>query len=181
MKADIIEETIEVPEGIKVSKENLLLTIEGPKGKVQRKLNPKMGFELKDNTIRLFAQKATKREKTIIGTFTAHIQNMIEGAKEGFTYRMKICSGHFPMTVQVKGSDFIVKNFIGEKMPRVMKLKPGVDVKVEGDAVVLTSADKELAGQTAASIEVLTSRAKYDKRIFQDGIYITDKPGREIR
>ena len=69
--------------------------------------------------------------------------------------------------------------FLGEKTPRVLKIKNGVEVKIEGDIVVISSPNREFGGQTAASIEVLTTRADYDKRIFQDGIYITEKPARE--
>jgi large subunit ribosomal protein L6 len=178
MKQDLIEELIELPQGLKTTLVGHLLTIEGPKGKVERKLNPEIGTEIKDNHIRLFAKKATKREKTTIGTFKAHIKNMVHGAQEGFTYKLKICSGHFPMTVQVRGGEFIVKNYIGEKTPRVVKLKPGIDVKIEGENVIVSSPDREFAGQTSASIEKLTRRANYDKRVFQDGIYIIEKPMR---
>ena len=181
MRLNIIEQVIELPQGIKLSQQALTLVIEGPKGRVERRLEPKLSLEIKPDSLRISMKKATKREKTTVGTLTAHIHNMIHGVTEGFTYRMKICSGHFPMTVQVKGNEFIVKNFIGEKTPRVMKLKSGVEAKVEGDIVVISSADKELAGQTAASIEALTTRANYDKRVFQDGIYITEKPERVLK
>jgi ribosomal protein L6P/L9E len=47
MKQNLIEETIEIPAGIKASQNGLMLLVEGPKGKVQRKLEPKLGIELK--------------------------------------------------------------------------------------------------------------------------------------
>ena len=37
-----------------------------------------------------------------------------------------------------------------------------------------------LAGQTAADIEQMTRRPSFYTRIFQDGIYITIKDGKEI-
>ena len=182
MKVDIIEEKVELPEDVKFSYEKGMARVEGPKGSVEKRLlNPKVSIALDNNRIKIFAKKATKREKKIIGSFRSHISNMIEGVQNGFVYKLKICSGHFPMSVGVKGDEFIVKNFTGERIPRVLKLKPGVDVKVEGDIVVVSSVNKELAGQTAASIEQLTRRPGYDKRIFQDGIYIIEKAGKEIR
>ncbi len=62
-----------------------------------------------------------------------------------------------------------------------MKLKEGVSIKVEGDMINVESIDKGLAGQTAADIEQLTRRTNYDTRIFQDGIYIINKDGKEIK
>ena len=71
------------------------------------------------------------------------------------------------------------KNFFGEKVPRKIKFdKKNVSIKVDGTEVLVEGMDKEKVGQTAASIEQLTRRPGFDKRIFQDGIYITEKPKR---
>ena len=75
----------------------------------------------------------------------------------------------------------IIKNFLGEKFPRILKLKEGVDVKIEGDKINVQSSSKELAGTTASDIEKITRRPNFDTRIFQDGIYITNKDGKEIK
>jgi large subunit ribosomal protein L6 len=177
-----IEEKIEIPAGVQVRIDQANLVVEGKNGKIERRMsNPIVKLGIKDGVITISASKITKREKAIVGSWRAHIKNMMAGVQEKYTYRLKICSGHFPMTVTLKGSEFSVKNYIGEKVPRILKIKPGVEVKVEGDMVVIHCPDKELGGQTAASIEKLTSRSAYDKRVFQDGIYITEKAGKEIR
>lgn len=181
MRIDHIEERLEVPAGVKFELANGTLTVEGPKGKLTRPVDPKLAIRLEGTTAIISVKEASKREKTLIGTFKANFANMLAGVKDSFVYRMKVCSGHFPMTVVVKGDEIIVKNFLGEKVPRIYKFKQGVDVKVEGDIVVITSPNRELAGQTSASIEKLTSRADYDKRIFQDGIYIIEKAGKEVK
>jgi large subunit ribosomal protein L6 len=181
MRLDHIEERLEVPAGIKFEVANGIMTVEGSKGKLTRPIDPKLSVKLEGTTAVISVKNASKREKTLIGTFKAHFANMLLGVNEAFVYRMKVCSGHFPMTVVVKGSELIVKNYLGEKVPRILKFKSGVDVKVEGDIVVVSSPSRELAGQTAASIEKLTCRADYDKRIFQDGIYITEKAGKEVK
>ena len=111
MKADF-KETIEIPEGVEVSIEDSLLTFKGSKGEIKRKLlNPHIKIFKKDNVIILEVKKGTKREKVMINTFKAHINNMIKGVTEGFVYKMKICSSHFPMTVNVQGNGIIIKNF----------------------------------------------------------------------
>ena len=84
------------------------------------------------------------------------------------------------MNVSVSNDRFIVKNFLGEKVPRTLKLKAGASVKVEGNLVVVESPSKETAGQVSADIEQLTRRTHYDGRIFQDGIWIIEKDSKGI-
>ena len=181
MKLNKIEEIIVIPEKVEAKIEGGVVNITGPKGENKRNLfNPKIKIELEGKNIKLSAKKPTKREKTMIGTFKAHVKNMIKGVLEGYVYTLKICASHFPITTTVEKEEFIVKNFLGEKIPRKLKLRPGITVKVEGEVVTVESIDKELAGQTAADIEKLTKRVGFDKRIFQDGIYLTNKGGKEI-
>ena len=106
---------------------------------------------------------------------------MLSGVKDGHKYVLKICAGHFPMNISMSGNQLIVKNFLGEKFPRVLQIKQGVTVKVEGDKVNVDSPDKELAGTTASDIEGLTRRPGFDTRIFQDGIYMIIKDGKELK
>ena len=56
----------------------------------------------------------------------------------------------------------------------------GVDIKIDKAEISVSSVDKELAGQAAANFEILTKIRGRDKRIFQDGIYIINKAGKEI-
>ena len=180
MKVKILSEEAEIPEGVSVEIKGSLVSVKGPKGENKRRLaNPKVKIEKKDNSIIVSAAKASKREKRDVGTFTAHIKNMMKGVKEPFIYKLKICSGHFPMSVTSTKDELTVKNFLGETIPRKIKLRKGVEVKVEGDRITIESIDKEIAGQTAADIEQLTRITNRDRRIFQDGIWMTEKSGKE--
>lgn len=181
MEQTNLDTIIELPEGVQIVKEGFKLTIKGPKGELDRRINDKsLKVNIEGNQITLGFKKASKTEKKNLNTLTAHLNNMIKGVTEGFTYKLKICSGHFPMTVTLKGDVFEVKNFIGESVPRRLTIKPGAEVKIQGEIIEVTSTSKELAGQTAASIEKLTKRPGFDKRIFQDGIYITHKDGKVL-
>ncbi len=173
---------LEVPEGIEVKVDDGTVAVKGPKGEISRKfVVPHITLESKDKKLSIKASKTTKREKKQIGTLKANIKNMFKGAAELHKYQLKVCSGHFPMKVDVKGDTLTITNFLGEKHPRVLKLNEGVTVKVDGDKINVGSVDKRLAGQTSANIEQLTRRTKYDTRIFQDGIYIINKDGKEIK
>jgi large subunit ribosomal protein L6 len=84
------------------------------------------------------------------------------------------------MNVSASNGKFIIKNFIGEKVPRTVELNSRVKVSINGDEVIVEGQDKDLVGQTAADIEQLTRRPGYDKRIFQDGIFIVEKAGKRL-
>jgi large subunit ribosomal protein L6 len=177
-----MKDTIEVPAGVDVKIDNGIIEVKGKQGTIKRRIAVKnVKIVLNDKRIEVFAENATKNEKTNLYTYAAHIRNMMKGAMEGHKYVLKVCASHFPMNVSVANNELIVKNFIGEKVSRRLKLPAEVKVKVEGDIVRVEGADKELTGQCAASIEQLTRRPGFDRRVFQDGIYITEKDGKKIK
>lgn len=179
-KRDIKKEIV-LPEGVTAEFKDYVITITGSKGTISKKVATKIiNIEVKDGKI-LFSPrvKITKREKCMINSYASHVANMIKGVEEPYVYKLKICASHFPMSVKIKGMDLEVSNFIGERVSRNLKLKEGADVKVDGQVITVTAIDKELAGQVAADIEKLTKRSAFDKRIFQDGIYIIEKAGVE--
>ncbi len=174
--AGSIEYDIEIPDGITASLDGGLLTLKGKKDTLSRDFtHPKIQISLNGKIVHLGVELPRKKEKALIGTYNAHINNMIKGLTEGFEYHLKIVYSHFPMKVSVKGDDVVIENFEGEKSPRKSRIMPGCKVSVKGDMVIVTGADKEAVGQTAANIERATRIKGFDIRVFQDGIYITEK------
>lgn len=180
MRREIFKQIV-IPEGTGVKVDKSVISIKGKEGEVKREFElGKVVVEVKEEKVIIGYKTATKREKKIINTTTAHIKNMIKGVNEKFKYKLRICSSHFPITVEIKGRDVLVKNFLGEKIPRKTKMPEGVDVKIEKDIITITSLNKELAGQAATMFEKSTRLTNRDRRVFQDGIYLTEKAGREI-
>lgn len=180
MKKPLLQK-IEIPEGVEVLVDNNTIIIKGKEGENKR-IFDLSGLEVKkeEKTLSLGNKKATKNEKRRKNTTVAHIKNMIKGVQQKFQYKLKICFSHFPFTVEVKGNEALIKNFLGEKVPRRLKLTPGADIKVEKEIITVSAIDKELAGQVAADFERITKVRNRDRRVFQDGIYITNKVGREM-
>lgn len=169
---DLIEE-IQFSENTSVELVDDTVKIGGPKGKIERRLAfPNVELKKQNNKIQLMSKEASKREKRMINTFKSHIKNMILGTSQGFEYRLKVCSSHFPMSVSVDKNIVIIKNFLGEKTPRNARILDGINVKVEGTDIIVTGIDLEKVGQTAANIESACRITNRDRRVFQDGIYI---------
>ncbi|MFA5173786.1 MAG: 50S ribosomal protein L6 [Candidatus Pacearchaeota archaeon] len=178
-RRDLVEE-IEFPCEISASAENHVIIMKKDDDEIQRNISKIIGAKVEGNKIILEATKANKNKRKMLGTAKAHIKNMIRGLKEGFKYRLEIANVHFPMTVSVDKAtnELIVKNFLGEKTDRRIKLNAKVNVKINKEIIEVESKDIELAGQVATSIEKGTRVKNRDRRIFQDGIYIIEKPGR---
>ncbi len=179
MKQDIIER-IEVPETVTITVDEFV-TVKGPKGEVKKRLfHPFVNIKQEGKEIVMKSEKATKREKKLIYSFRAHLRNMIKGVVDPWIYKMKVCAGHFPMNVAMQGNKLVVKNFLGEKVPRTLDIKQGAKVVVQDKDVTVESCDKEIAGHVASDIELLLTVKGRDLRKFQDGIYIVSKAGKEV-
>lgn len=173
-----IEERVTIPDGVQAKLEGEVLVVAGKGHILRRKLvHARVSVGLQGGEVRIVSEFPTKREKALVGTFAAHVRNMVLGVTEGFTYEMKIVYSHFPVKASVRGKEFVIENFLGEKYPRKAAILADTHVEVKGDLVVLTGPDIEAVSQTAANIEQATRIRGFDPRIFQDGIYITRKAG----
>ena len=173
-----VKEQITIPEGVTASLDANVLTIKGEKGENSRLFShPKIDLKVNGNVVEITSKNVRKKEKALIGTFVAHIKNMIKGVTVGFEYKMKTVFSHFPIKTSVEGNEFVIQNFLGERAPRIAKILEGITVEAKGEDVTVTGIDKEKVGQTTANIERATKVKKRDIRVFQDGIYRTSKGG----
>lgn len=168
-----IEEIIAIPDGFNVEIDNFKIKISKDGNTLEK--NIPYTIKKQDNKIIIGHDKATKSDKKLIKTAVALINNMFSGLDKKFEYKLQICSVHFPINVEVKGNEVIIKNFLGEVKERKAKILEGVEVKIDKENITVKSYDKDRAGQTAANIETATKIRAKDRRIFQDGIYITQK------
>ncbi|MEK6833047.1 MAG: 50S ribosomal protein L6 [Nanoarchaeota archaeon] len=180
MKKEFSQEII-IPEGVDVKKEGKSIIVKGSNGEASKEFNfGRLKYEKKDNKIVLSCASSTRNDKRMINTITAHLKNLINGVQTKFEYKLKICSSHFPINVEIKGNSVLIKNFLGEKTPRKCTMPKGAEVEVNKDIITVKSSNREIAGQASANFENATKVRNRDRRVFQDGIYITSKPGREI-
>ncbi len=172
---------VEIPEDVEISikKEllNYIVTVKGKLGTLRREFKSYGVIIRKENNkIIVEAYWPNHKQKALVYTIASHIRNMIRGVKEGFKYKLKIVYSHFPMNVRVVNDEIIVENFLGEKAPRKVKIYGNCKVSVKGDIIEVFGINIEEAGITAGRIEALTKVKNKDRRKFQDGIYIIEKP-----
>ncbi len=171
-----MEEIIKLPEGMQAKYEKGNMIVVGKLGEVKKKLShPIVKISVKGDEIKLTTSGESRKDKRLIKTFVAHINNMIKGSTEGFTYKLKVVYTHFPTTVKVDGDKVVIENFIGERAPRKAKILPGAEVKIQKQDITVTGINLDAVAQTAANIERTTRIVGKDRRIFQDGIFIVEK------
>lgn len=168
---------IEIPDDVSAEVDHLDLTVEGPNGSVTRRLwFPDVSVDVEDDHVVIESEADDANTRATLGTFESHVQNMLHGVTDGWEYQMEIFYAHFPMQVNVEGDEVVIENFLGERAPRRVPIRGDTEVQVDGEEITLSGPDKEAVGQTAADIEQLTRVNDKDTRVFQDGVYITQKP-----
>ena len=171
-----IVSTIAIPDGVTVSQDGNILKVKGPKGELSRNFaHPSVNVAIDGSNVAVSCEFPTIREKAMVGTFHAHVRNMVRGVTEAYLYELKVVFSHFPMKVAVKGDRVEIDNYMGGHAPRFANIVGGCKVKVNGADVTVEGIDIEAVGQTAANIERAASRGGFDKRVFQDGIYVIKK------
>jgi large subunit ribosomal protein L6 len=176
MRATEVSETIKVPDDVQVNLVERRVTVTGPKGILVRDFAfAPISVELNGKDIRISAEWPRKKEASLVGTIRSHIQNMITGVTKGFTYKLKIVFSHFPISVKLKDKTVLIENFTGERNPRRAKIVGDVQVKIQGEDIVVQGMNLEHVSQTAANIEQATKVKRKDPRIFLDGLYVYER------
>ena len=174
-----LDEKISFPEGTVCKVENGVIICTKGANSLQRPLGTaEIEASVENNELSLKCARGNKKQLNVIRSLAAHVRNMIVGLDKKFSYTLEACNVHFPMTLKLDGNKLIINNFLGEKTPRFAYIPEGVHVEIKGLKITLTSHDREKAGQAMANIEYSTKVRKRDRRVFQDGIYLVERPGR---
>lgn len=152
------------------------LVVKGKNGELRRVFShPNAKVEIREGTVVFSSGSDRKKDRAIVGTWTAHFRNMCSGVSRPWEARLKIIYSHFPMKVNVEGTKVIIGNFLGERKNREADIAGQTRVHVEKDEIIVTGIDKEDVGRTAANIERAAKVQGYDRRIFQDGCHLIQK------
>jgi large subunit ribosomal protein L6 len=170
------EYEVNVIAGVEATLEGGILKVKGPKGELSREFSHHaIKVEKSGEKIAISSEDERKKIKAMMGTWRAHMKNMMAGVTKGWNCKLKLVYAHFPVKLEHKGSKLVIRNFLGSRADRSAEILAGVSIKITGDVIELSGTDREKVGQTAANIETATKVRGFDRRVFQDGIYVTEK------
>lgn len=176
----IMEQIVKIPEGVEASLEGYKVKVSGKLGSLERDFYNRgtasfVKIEKTPEGLKIIGRDEKREVKALVGTISAHLNSMFKGVTQGYKYSLKVHFVHYPMSLEQKGNIIIVKNYMGEKGNRKLKIPEGVKVQIAKQDVTVTGIDKEKVGQAAANFELATRHTKNDRRRFQDGVYIVEK------
>jgi large subunit ribosomal protein L6 len=174
-KEEIVGEA-EIPDKIVVTIDKNILTVNGPKGKVMKDFSNipvTLTVEGKRVVVRPYGKR--KKDLAVTNTSRSIIRNMIDGALNGYTYKLKVIFAHFPISLKVKDGYIFVENFFGERSPRVIKIIGDCKVTAQAEDLIVQGPSLDDVAQTAANVEIGTKIKGKDSRVFLDGLYIYSK------
>ena len=152
------KQLIKIPSDVNVSLKDGMIVVKGPKGELKRVLNKLVTLNIQDNVVTVDVQnKEDKKERSLWGTFAAHIKNMIKGVTQGFKKQLEINGVGYRVALQ--GAD--LKLEVGFSNPVVYKMPKEVKAAVEKNLITLESVDKEMLGRVAAEIRVIRKPEPY--------------------
>jgi large subunit ribosomal protein L6 len=161
-----------IPKDVEVDVKGNTVIVKGKNGKVEKSFNGiRLRIERKGDEIEVDGGNGGKM---LARTVESHLKNMFHGVTEGYSHRLQIVHSHFPISIEVKGKEVLIKNFIGEKKPRTAEIIGDTKVEVKGTDIFVSGPSKEAVGQTCANISQATKIKQKDSRVFQDGIYLVE-------
>lgn len=152
---------IALPQGVKVSVDGQTIQVEGPKGKLSRTVRPEISIVVDDKEISFRRKDDSKQSRAFHGLERSLARNMIVGVSEGYEKQLALIGVGY--RAEAQGNSLNLS--LGYSHPIDFKLPEGVKASLlkEGREtfIKLESIDKQLLGQTAATIRSLRTPEPY--------------------
>ena len=140
---------ISLPSGVDVTVDGSHVTVKGPKGTLDRTLDPRITVSVDDGTVSLARANDERESKALHGLSRALVNNMVVGVSEG--YRKELQAVGVGYRANLQGRKLELQ--LGFSHPVVVESPEGIEFEVpEPTRIIVSGIDKELVGQTAADI-----------------------------
>ncbi|MCG3174438.1 MAG: 50S ribosomal protein L6 [Myxococcota bacterium] len=170
------KQPIALPKGVTATINAQTISVKGPKGSLSRTVNPTVSFRQEGDQLHVVRAADDRQSRAEHGLYRALVAGMVKGVSEGFKKTLEISGVGFRAEVKGKTINFQ----LGFTHPVDFPLPDGVTAAIEGPKVILTGADKEVVGRTAAKIRALRIPDPYKlKGIKYEGERIIQKAGKK--
>lgn len=168
---------VAIPANTEVSVAGNVLTVKGPKGTLTKPVHSRVAVEVKDNEVTVAPKDNSRLARSLWGTFSSHLRNMVEGVNEPFK-KVLVLEG-VGYRVEAQGPNTL-KLIVGYSHPVELKAPEGVEIAVEKNTITISGADKEKVGQFAAEVRATKKPEPYKGKglRYQDEI-IRRKQGKK--
>ncbi len=167
---------IPILDGVKVSVEARVVTVEGPKGKLRWEHRPEVTARVENNKVLVGKTVETRQARAFQGLTRSLINNMIIGVKDGYEKRLEIVGVGYLAAIQGKTLQLRVgyANEVHKQIP------DGLEVTCPDQThVVVRGCDKQQVGEFAAEVRAIRKPEPYKgKGIRYQGEYVKIKPGK---
>ena len=168
---------------IDVSDKNYV-TVKGPKGELDLRVDPDMTVEQQDGEIIVSRPTDQKRHRAIHGLTRSLIANMVQGVSEGYTRELEVIGvGYRAEAKSMSGLD-VLELALGFSHPIYFVPPDGVSIEAttvrgQNPRVKISGVDKQLVGQVAAKIRALRPPEPYKgKGVRYSDEYVRRKAGK---
>jgi large subunit ribosomal protein L6 len=140
---------VTVPSGVEVKLADGLLSIKGPKGRLEVQVHPKVKLAHEGQAIKFAVNDDSRLADAMSGTTRALVNNMVLGVTKGFEKRMTIIGVGYRAAVQGKNLNLT----LGYSHPVVYPIPAGITIETPSQTeIIVKGADKQMVGQVAAEI-----------------------------
>lgn len=148
---------IEIPSGVKVTREGDIISVIGPKGTLNKVFRDDIKINITDKIITLDLKRNDKFSRALWGTYASHILNMINGVQN--LYQKKLILEGVGFKSEVKGKEIVFS--LGFSHPVIVKIPETISVTAEKNNITVTGIDKELVGSFTAGLRALKKPEPY--------------------
>jgi len=163
--------------GAKVSIQEHLVRVEGPKGKLELKVHPLITVKMGEGNKEVVVTRPDdqKQSKALHGLTRALLNNMITGVTQGYKKTLEIQGVGYK--AEQRGKNLVLS--VGFAHPITVGIPSNLTVQVEGLKIHVSGVDKQAVGQFAAEVRKLRKPEPYKgKGIRYEGEQVKIKPGK---
>jgi large subunit ribosomal protein L6 len=173
---------VELPKGVTFTVTNNKIDVKGPKGTLSRQLTPNVKVKVEGNEILVLPTVVGRDGARFQGLARSIINGMVIGAGTGYVKTLQLVGTGY--RAEVKGKTLNLS--LGFSHPVNFPIPDGIKVEIPGDSkgtlIILSGADKEKMGQTAAKIRGFRPPEPYGgKGVRFQGEKVREKAGKAAK